>query len=65
VVDLPMATAADLFLAVAGEGGLPAALDAPAGPVAPSSCAVVRVGPGRPFGAALVDALGTVTDRPG
>ncbi len=65
VVDLPMATAADLFLAVAGEGGLPAALDAPAGPAPPSSCDVVRVGPDRSVGAALVDALETVTDRPG
>lgn len=64
VVDLPMGSPADLFLAVAGEGGLPAALDEPAGPAPPPTCDVVRVGPDRPVGAALVDALESVTDRP-
>ncbi len=63
VVDLAMAPSADLFLAVAGEGGLPAALDAPAGPD-PPDCELVRVGPDRDLVPALVDALETVTDRP-
>jgi len=64
VVDLAMAPSADCFLAVAGEGGLLDALDAPAGPAVPSGCTVVRVDRDRSVGTALLDALERVTDRP-
>lgn len=62
VVDLQMGAVADRFLAVAGEGGLLAALDEPAGPD-PPDCEVVRVERDDPLASALWESLSAVADR--
>jgi phosphoserine phosphatase len=63
VVDLEMGAEADRFLAVAGEGGLLTALDAPAGPD-PPDCEVVRVERDESVAPALWASLAAVADRP-